>query len=772
MLKRYKYSILLIGLLALASACSNIKYLPKGEKLYIGADIKIEGDSIKKGEKKALRTELKGLLRPRPNTTILGLRPKLFAYNIAGTPKKPKGLRNWLKNKIGEPPVLASSVDLQKNQDILQNRLENKGYFQSVVTGDSTSKNRKVKAEYRAIPGPQYLISTVNFLTDSADLEKAVASTSDKTLLKPGNPYNLDVIKGERERIDQTLKENGFYYFGPDYLLVKVDSTIGQHRVDLFVTVKSETPDLARQTYNIGDIFIYPNFSLAQTQADTSKSNAVLFDDFYVIDKDSTFKPSVFRRSMFFKSGEVYNRKDHNLSLNRLTTIGSFKFVKNRFERDEIASRPTLDAFYYLTPLPRKSLRGEVLATTKSNNLTGSEVSVGWRNRNTFRGAEQLSVRAYGGFEVQVSGTQSGYNTFRLGTEATLSIPRFVIPFFDFNTSNEFVPRTKFTLGYELFNKQKLYSLSSFRALAGYNWKENARKEHEVNLLSVNYVQPANVTQQFRDSISNNITLAKSIEKQFILGSSYSFTYNNQAEVARQNNIYFNGNLDLAGNIWGLASGADYKTNDTISIFKARFAQYVKVDGDFRYYYKLGRNSQLASRVIAGIGYPYGNSFELPFIKQFFIGGSNSIRAFRARSVGPGTYRPDQTSLKNFLPDQSGDIKLELNTEYRTQLAGIVHGALFVDAGNIWLYRENPDPQKLKAGATFSKEFLSELAVGAGFGLRFDLSFLVLRTDLAFPIRKPWLAQKNRWVFDEIKFGEKNWRKENLVFNLAIGYPF
>lgn len=771
MLKRHLYLIFTGGLLSLGS-CSNLKYLPSGEKLYIGGDVKIERDSMKASEKKALRAELKGLLRPKPNSTILGLRPKLFAYNIAGTPKKARGLRNWLKNKVGEPPVLASAVDLQRNQEILQNRLENKGYFQAVVTGDTVSKNRKVKAEYIATPGALYRINTVNFPQDSSDLGRAVMAAAPKTLLKPGNPYNLDVIKGERDRIDQTLKEKGFYYFGPDYLLVKVDSTIGRHRVDLFVTVKAETPALARQIFTIGDVFVYPNFSLAQTQADTAKNNAILFSGFYVVDKDSLFKPSVFKRSMFFKSGEVYNRKDHNLSLNRLTTIGSFKFVKNRFERIENADRPTLDAYYYLTPLPRKSLRGEVLGTSKSNNLTGSEVSVSWRNRNAFRGAEQLSIRAYSGFEVQVSGTQRGYNTYRLGGEAILSVPRFVVPFFDFNTSSEFVPRTKFLLGYELLNKRKLYTLNSFRGQAGYNWKESETKEHEVNLVSINYVQPANVTQQFLDSIENNITLEKSIEKQFIMGSTYSFTYNNQTQVLRKNNLYFNGNLDIAGNIWGLASGADYRTNDTVTLFKARFAQYLRVDGDLRYYYKLGRNATLANRIIAGVGYPYGNSFELPFIKQYFVGGTNSIRAFRSRSVGPGTYRPAEASLDDFLPDQSGDVKLELNTEYRAKLAGVVNGALFIDAGNVWLYRRNPDPIRQKPGSTFSKDFLSQLAVGAGAGLRFDFTFLVLRTDLAMPLRKPWLPKGERWVVDQISFADRNWRRENLIFNLAIGYPF
>lgn len=771
MLKRFKYLLLILTVFMLA-ACSNTRYLPKGEKLYLGGDVKIQGDSIRKSEKKALRVELKGLLRPKPNSTILGLRPKLFAYNIAGKPKKNKGLRHWLKYTIGEPPVLASSVDLQKNQDILQNRLQNKGYFQALVSGDTISKKKKVRAMYVAQIGPQYKINAVSFPADSGKLEQAIAATAPKSLFKPGEPYNLDVIKGERERIDQALKEKGFYYFGPDYVLVKADSTVGRHKVNLYVTVKNTTPELARQVYTIGDVYIYPNYSLTQTQADTSKSDAVLFQGYYVVDKDSTFKPSVFSRSMFFKSGEVYNRSDHNLSLNRLVNIGSFKFVKNRFEREPNAPTPQLNAFYYLTPLPRKSLRAEVLGTSKSNNLTGSEVSLSWRNRNTFRGAEQLNIRAYGSFEVQVSGTQRGYNTYRLGSEATLAIPRFLVPFLKLNTSNSFVPRTKFLLGYEILNKRQLYSLNSFRAQAGYNWKESLNKEHELNLVSVNYVQPANITPQYSDSVRRTPTLEKTIEKQFILGSTYSYTYNNQLEVTRDNHTYFNANLDLGGNIVGLLSGADYKTNDTITVFGARFAQYVKMDGDFRYYLKLSGNSQLASRVIAGVGLPYGNSFELPFIKQFFIGGSNSIRAFRARSVGPGTYRPEDASIRNFLPDQSGDLKLELNTEYRSKINKVLNWALFVDAGNIWLFRDNPDPKKLKPGGKFSKDFLQELAVGTGAGLRFDFTFLILRTDLAFPLRKPWLPKGQRWVFNDIDFGSSSWRKENLVFNLAIGYPF
>ncbi|RZJ52931.1 MAG: hypothetical protein EOO45_31545, partial [Flavobacterium sp.] len=247
----------------------------------------------------------------------------------------------------------------------------------------------------------------------------------------------------------------------------------------------------------------------------------------------------------------------------------------------------------------------------------------------------------------------------------------------------------------------------------------------------------------------------------------YSYTYTNTMNKRRKHTFYYKGAIDAAGTIAGLATGADAKGGDTKNLFGVAFSQFVKMEHDFRHYLKLGENSQLASRVIAGIGVPYGNSTQLPFMRQFFVGGTNSIRAFRARALGPGTYKPD-VDENAFLPDQSGDIKLELNTEYRAKLYSVIHGALFVDAGNIWLMNENED----KPGGKFSKDFLNELAVGAGAGLRFDLSFLVLRLDLAFPLRKPWLPDGDRWVLDQIEFGGKNWRKENLIFNLAIGYPF
>ena len=754
--------------------CSNTKYLPEGDMLYVGGEVKVKDTIMSRKQRKALEKELEPLLRPKPNSKILGLRPKLWIYNIAGEPKKDRGFRYWLRNKVGEPPVLFSQVDLDYNADVLQNYAENKGYFKAITTADSTSRNRRAKALYEVTPKRQYTLRKVIYPGDSAatEIDSTVANIKRRTRLKKGQPYDLAVIKEERERIDQRLKNKGYYYFNPDYILVQVDSTVGKHQVDLIVKVKDDIPERARRVYTIDDIYVYPNYSLNNDSRDTARivtDSVKRYKDFTIIDPENTFRPIIFDRTLFFHKGDIYSRRDHNLSLNRLVNLGVFKFVKNEF-RPSDSIDTALDVYYYLTPLPKKSIRVETIAKTNSANYNGSELNVNWSNRNAFKAAELLTISAFGGLEVQVAGQNKGFNVYRVGGEASLVWPRFITPI-KIQDSSAFVPRTRAMVSYEYQNRSKLYSLNSFRSQFGYLWKDNIRTEHQLNVLDVNFVSPATVTDLYKQQIEEDPTqpsaLEKVIEKQLIFGPTYSYMYTNTMRKRRKHTFYYKGSLDLAGNIAGLVTGANVKQGDTVKVLDVAFSQFVKMEHDFRHYLRLGENSQLASRIIAGVGLPYGNSSELPFIRQFFIGGTNSIRAFRARSIGPGTFRPDVDQY-DFLPDQSGDIKLEMNTEYRAKLFSVVHGALFVDAGNIWLWNDN----EAKPGAQFSGDFLNELVVGTGAGLRIDITFLVLRLDLAWPLRKPWRPEGERWVVDEIDFGSKYWRKENLVFNLAIGYPF
>lgn len=765
MKNRYiKYCILLS--IFFVFGCSNTKYLPEGELLYTGGSVQVKDSVIKKKDRKALEKELEDLLRPKPNSQFLGLRPKLWFYNIAGEPKKEKGFRYWLRTKAGEEPVLFSKVDLDYNASVLRNFAENKGYFKARVSADSTVRNKRATAEYSVVPKKRYIIKSVTFPDDSLKMSRIIGRSSRRSLLKVGNPYDLDVIKAERERIDARLKERGYYYFNPDYILARVDSSKGDHEVKIRLVIKDDAPPKALTSYKIDKIFVYPNFSISKDSVKYKPEHVVQYKDFTIIDTADTFNPRVFDRTIYFKKGDLYNRKDHNLTLNRFVNLGTFSFVKNEFKPSDSLPN-TLDSYYYLTLLPKKFIRVEVLGKTNSASYTGTEVNVNWNNRNLFGGAELLTVSVFGGADFQLSGVNKGKNIYRLGTETSLTWPRFIVPFFPIEGSSEYIPRTKATVRYEYQNRTQLYALNSFKTSFGYLWKENVRKEHQLNVLDVTYVSPNHVTQEYRDDIKDDPSLGKIIEKQLIFGPTYSYTYTNTMQKRKKNTFYFNGELDLAGNITGLATGANVKKNDTIKIFDVPFSQYAKIRGDFRHYLKLSKESELASRIIVGAGIPYGNSSVLPTAKQFVVGGTNSIRAFRARSIGPGSYF-NTTTTNDYLPDQSGDLKLEFSTEYRAKLFSIVRGAAFIDAGNIWLV--NPDPNK--SGAEFSKDFMKEIAVGAGVGLRFDVSFFILRTDLAFPLRKPYLPEGERWVIDDINFGSGSWRKENLILNIAIGYPF
>jgi len=406
-------------------------------------------------------------------------------------------------------------------------------------------------------------------------------------------------------------------------------------------------------------------------------------------------------------------------------------------------------------------LQLDLLERTTSANYIGTQVNLNWKNRNAFKGAEALTVTLFGSRDLQFSGQNNGYNVYQTGVQTTISWPRFITPFGDPKSDNAYIPHTNFTLGYTLVNRTKLYTLNSYNGSFGYEWKENTFVTHDLNLINVTRVDAANVTQQYLDSIQHtrNPTLAHVIDNQFVIGPSYAYTYTNTMESYKTNTFYYNGKVTLSGNIYGLLTGADTLSGKVSKLFGVPFNQFVKVENEFRYYHKTGPNSSIASRIIVGVGLPYGNSTILPYSQQFFIGGTNSLRGFRARSIGPGTYTPglDITNGTGFLPDESGDIKIEGNIEYRPKLFSIVYGALFVDAGNIWDLKSHAG----LPGATFGKSFLNQMAVDWGLGLRFDLTVLVLRTDLGFPVRAPFPPGQ------PYKFNTKN-----PVFNLAIGYPF
>ncbi|WP_341836398.1 BamA/TamA family outer membrane protein [Chitinophaga pollutisoli] len=764
--------ILAIGLIIL-SACSTTRTVPEGDRLYTGHSINWK--QKKKDRPKDMSTLEAGMderVRPSRNRRFLGMPIKLWLYNLGNEPKG-KGLNHLLRNKWGEPPVLLSQVRPRRTTNVLESYLEDNGYFQVMIEDSIKNQGRK-KASLQLMvePNHRYTIHRVRFDTDTGVISKLIIQMASGTLLKPDDYYSLDRIKDERERIHNNLKEEGFYYFTPDYMIVQVDSTL-KGQVDLYVKVKPGTPSSALRQYWMRSVEVFPNYDLTRDSALKSvKAND--YGGYKVIDPDSLFKPVVFNRSVFLQEDSLYRISSHNITLQRLVNLGAFKFVRGSFR--PLRDSSLLAARFYLTPYPKRSLQFEVSGTSKSTGFVGSQVKISARNRNLQRKANILEINLGGGFETQVGGkkTTLSTNAYSLNAEVAMTMPRFYTPFIQFNPRTPYVPRTRVSLGYELLRRPNMYTLNAMTAQYGYLWKQTRFLDHTLYPVSVTYTLPTGLSKEFEEQQELDPALKQSISKQFILGSNYTLTFNNQAP-AKYHSFFGQFNLDLSGNLAGLF--ARKSETGAKEIFGQDFAQYIRASVDGRHYWKLGEKLRWVNRLYMGYGYAYGRSVAnpdlpptLPFIKQFFTGGSNSIRAFRARTLGPGSKPPPEDSSNLLLANAAGDIKLEFNSELRYKVQSLIELAAFVDAGNIWLGRA---PAGDEAQQFAFNRFYKEIAVGTGLGLRIDASILLIRFDVAFPLRQPEPGTGTfKWSWGDIDFGDGDWRKRNLILNIAIGYPF
>lgn len=840
MQKINNHIITCIGLIVLIAigGCSTTRTVPEGDRLYTGGSASWEGKKKPK-DYSTLSDGMNSRIRPRPNRRFLGMPIKLWLYNLGKEPKG-KGLNYLLRKKWGEPPVLLSQAKPDYTANVLEQYLVDNGYFQAVVTSEVKNHGaKKASIKYYATPHHRYTIKKVTFITDSSDIGKSIAATASESSLIPGKPYSLDSIRAERERIHAVLKEKGYYYFTPDYLIVQADST-ENGQVNLYVKVKNTTPLTALRPYKLHDIILYPDYSLENDSTATT-GTPVNYKGIYIIDSAKRFKPFVFDKSVFLRPDSVYRLSSHDITLQRLINLGVFKFVKgqfrvvrdttrhnfemgnpnapvnpdgairnssNRFYGNQLTYGDTagrrrgdttqanrrdtsgrgfyntyggyyatsadtgyLDARFYLTPYQRRSLQTELRGTSKSNGFVGSQVKITAKNRNWLHAADLLEIGLSGGMEWQTGNKSAGgSSSYALGAEVAVTIPRFWTPF-GLNLRTPYVPRTRISLGYELYSRSDMYNLNAYTLQLQYLWQRTPYLSHAFSPVAVTYVLPTKTTAAYDSILANDPGQRAAISKQFILGGNYTITFNNQAPN-RVHSFYASANLDVSGNLAGLIIP---KSGDTTrNIFKNPFAQYERLTLEGRHYWQLGKGKQWINRLYMGYGLPYGNSItgernSLPFVKQFFTGGSSSIRAFRARTLGPGSYHNPQVDTTRLLANEAGDIKLEFNSEVRLHIASVFNFAAFVDAGNIWLQREEPT----KPGSQFKlNTFYRDIAVGAGAGIRIDASIVVVRFDLAFPLRIPYNPEGERWVFDKINFGDPDWRKKNLILNIAIGYPF
>ena len=762
------YFITLILLVA-ASSCSVKRFLPAGEKLYKGSEITVQKNPDVKNTNKQLKKHLKLAVTPRRNKFFLGQPYKVWWWYVIGesAPKKNgKGLKAFLRKKLGEEPVLSSRVNAKVTAENMQAFMENTGYFHSTVQGDTVNSGYFTKAFYKAQVQPQYHIKSITWVSDSSALLKLLQERQIKRgILKVGQPYQLSNISAERDQLDLYLKTKGYYYFNPDYLMAYSDSTVGKRQVELYLNVKKTTPLQAKYAYTINKLVVFPNYSLVSAQLDTSLNGSVLYNGLIIKDSAKKFNSRLFAQTITYRPASIYNSRSQNTTLNRLINLNAFKFVKNRFEVVKNSdSLNLLNVYYYLTPAKKKSFQGEIDGFTKDNNSMGTQLSLNWKNRNVFKGAEVLTLKTYTGLEVSFADSLRRNNSFRLGGEASIRFPRYAIPFLNIRENNFYPPNTNLLVGYELYRKQLFYTKNLFRLQYDFTWKTTMRNEFTFAPVAISYLNASNITDTFYKQAVITPVILLNVYSEVILGSYFSYTYNNGLG-RRKNKWYFNTSIDLSGNIAGLVTGA--KSFREKTVFKTPFAQYVKTDFDLHYSMALPNKWEWANRMQLGIGIPYGNSALLPFSKQYTIGGSSSIRGFRVRNLGPGTHQPTAEDQR-FFQIIGGDYKFLVNSELRIPVTSIMSAAVFVDAGNIW----TKDTLLFGPAGQLSNNWYKELAVASGIGLRFDATVLIIRADFGIPLCKPYLPEGQRWVLNQINFGSGSWRKENLILNIALGLPF
>jgi outer membrane protein insertion porin family len=768
-LLRNNFFLLLVFVLAVS--CRGTKRLPVGEKLYTGASVQLVSPEKIKSKNK-ITTEAKTAIRPEPNKKFLGQRPKLWIYMVASDSTKHKKIKKLFK-KYGEAPVLMSSVNPGQTSKFIDAKLFNIGIFKGVTEFKTIEKKHTARIVYICHVHNPYTIKKVKDLLHNTLLSKTINAEQSSTLLHSGDDYTLDNLQKELERIDIVLKDSGFYFFNPDYLLFRADTSEADKTVSLRLTLKDETPDRALRIYRINKVFIDPNYSLEKT--DSIKKDTLMVDDVIFLNKRTKVKPKIILESVYLKKNDIYSRKKHNITLNRLMTVGIYKYVRIKFTEVDTSivkrdSSGFLNMTIYLTPMPKRTLRVEGNLISKSNDFVGPQLNLSFRNRNEFKGAELLSLTLGTSFETQIAGKYKNLYSYSFNPQTELDFPRFIVPFKLKRTNSYYVPKTKFSLGFDYLKRIGYFDMKSLHFIYGFKWKENAKIERELDPVNISYTSVSNKSPDFLTLLASNPFIKKSYEEQFIAGSTYSYTYNEQILPNKKNQVYFNLTSEIAGNSLTLAeliAGQKPTEENPLHIGGSTYSQFAKISIDARNYLNF-KSSKIAVRLFAGVGKPYGNSSTLPYIKQYFSGGPNSVRAFLINSLGPGTYQ-QQTKDGSLFIQQGGDVKLETNLEYRFNIFSYFKGAIFTDAGNIWLLKS--DPAALSSPFAFSN-FYKEIAIGSGIGLRVDVNFFVLRFDLATPLRKPWLAEGEQWVINKINFGSSSWRSDNLILNVAIGYPF
>ncbi len=774
-------SVALLTLSSLFSSCRVAKNLAEDQSLLVKNKFVIEAKA-KPAAKEKIREDLVKIAAQKPNRKFLGFMPvRMWMYHSATRGKRLTKFKQWLIDKVGEAPVVYDSSLVSRSRQRMETYLFYSGYFHNEVSDTVITENNKTKIVYTIKTNDAWRFGQIELPNKHNVCDSLVRAHWKNTHLKKNAQFDISNVNKERERIENILRNRGFYTFSREYVTFDFDTSGGNNTVNVKITINQPNDSTDHQQYQINNIYIISDYS-SEFVTDSTLRDTIVKDEYYYISKNVKFKKSILREAVFFGKDSLYSKDRELKTINRFGLLGAFKFISVDYAK---ASRQGnyLDCIIRLTPAKKQSIQYSAELNVSNEGLLGVSGSMGYKNKNLSKRADQLQVDVSSGVQLRFSQKQKvEIINITAASNVTYYLNKFLVPFrariFSRNTN----PKTRINLSYNFehrfdfdtaSNVSFLYQLHNFSASFGYEWNENRNKRHLLNPITASFYILPKRGQEFERRLSLNPILKSSYEEQITIGPNYTYTFLNQRSNTDKYYMFFRTSIETAGNvIYGGFRLANLKTSSEHTRFliaKIPFSQYFRIEGDWRNYVRMNTHSQFAVRSFVGLGVPYGNSRALPFVKQFFVGGPNSLRGFLIREIGPGGYADvavydRETGEKRNVGffNQTGDIKLELNAEFRFDIYKWLKAAIFADAGNVWLVRRDAR----RFGEFNLNRFWGEFAVDAGAGLRLDFNFFVIRFDYGFPLRDPRRLPGKRWQFTNahaFKTGQ---------FQLAIGYPF
>lgn len=757
----------------LLAGCQTNKYVPAKE--YLLSDVHIVSD-----QKSIDKNTLKTYQKQKPNTRIFGFwRFHLGLYNLSSKKKE----NDWLK-RIGEAPVIYDAFLTEKTRQEFERYLHNKGYYNAEIRDSVVLGNNGKAVVYYFIKANQpYTIRNYEMVIRDDSVRHLLDKPGDVSLIKPNSLFDSDLLGSESQRLLKKLQNEGFYKSTKNIFYYEADSTRKGKGVDLKMVIEKESVGEAsdnlskrnHERYTFRN-FYYLNEKDLQNSlfgenggVENEKWDTLRIGPHYFVFKgERKLKPDLLINANHLADKRFFSSELVDRTYNELFTLRLFKLVNIRFvetgKKDSLGY-PMLDGLIQLTPGMSQSYSASIEGTNSLGNF-GLAGNLGYQHKNLFRGGEIFDLQFNAATQKQsygVGDSATTFNSVETGVNAKITIPKYIAPFLKTNFFKYSTPQTFFNISYN-YQQRPDYTRTIAGSAFGYQWKTSEYKTHRVNVLDINLVKMFALDSAFLSRIEN-LYIRSSYIDHTITAFNYSFTFSTQTQK-KADYVVFKYDIETAGNVLYLVNQAlnrpkylsDGGTINQYHILNTPFAQYIKFDLECRRAWMDGKYNSFAIRAFGGAAFAFGNSDQIPFERKFFSGGANGIRAWPIRTLGTGSFQ----SNPNEFPNQSGDIKLEGNAEYRFRMVGSLEGAFFFDFGNIWSVKDN------RPGTEFSLDrFYKEIALGSGFGVRYDFSYVILRLDLGVKMHDPALVEGARWISpgDYLKSG-------NVNFVFGIGYPF